>query len=311
MLALFDEIWILLGLWVVPFIFLGLYRWLAKAIGRKNVNTIVYALLGLILVVFACPIVLSNFRFGSSILSAIGGTNSIFLFMYVLLGIFPASAPLWSMLIMGQTSYHLIKHYETKFSIAHGVGWVIWLGGFVTAWRLAIVKTLEHYAALPPQPPACYIATAAANGHKQIVHSHEVWLEDGKCMHVNEQLRRLKCAELSVLAITPGIHASLRRLYDVLGKWLAARMSNPFIADAAYLLLKPAEWISTLALSLLVPQTKGITDKFYKSSWPNHLLLPMGLVSIKSENYSAQSSERCRNTLCRGRRRKQKTLRHF
>jgi hypothetical protein len=122
----------------------------------------------------------------------------------------------------------------------------------------------ELYAALPKQPPPdCYIATAAARGHRQVVQSWTVQRTDGTSLRVNAQLQQLKCAELALMAIHPRLHQVLRRIYDGLGKPLARRLQNPFLADMAYLLLKPWECLARFLLKRVIPEIDSISKKMY------------------------------------------------
>jgi hypothetical protein len=135
---------------------------------------------------------------------------------------------------------------------------------YAVAWRLSILKMYELYAALPPQPPPdCYIATAAAQGHPQFVGSQVVLRENGKHLQVNRQLQILKCAELALMAMSPSVHKILRHIYDVVGKSLARRMQNPFLADLAFLLLKPWEWCAHSLLKMLIPEINEIAKTIY------------------------------------------------
>jgi hypothetical protein len=43
-------------------------------------------------------------------------------------------------------------------------------------------------------------------------------------------------------------------MYDMVGKPLAYKIQNPFLADIAYLSLKPAEWLATCVLKIVVPE---------------------------------------------------------
>ncbi|MFT3891411.1 MAG: hypothetical protein QM730_07230 [Anaerolineales bacterium] len=148
----------------------------------------------------------------------------------------------------------------------HGMGLTVWFATYAIGWRYDILKMFELYAALPKQPPDCYIATAAAQGHPRIVGSHSVQRVDGLSMPVNGQLQRLKCAELALMAISPWLHKVLRRIYDVVGKSLARRMTNPFIADVAYLLLKPVEWFAMFILKKIVPEIETVSKRVYVDS---------------------------------------------
>jgi len=164
-----------------------------------------------------------------------------------------ASGPFWSFLIALQASIWLLKYHESSFTLARGLGITAWIAAYIAAWRYDIFKMYELYAQLPPVPPPdCYIATAAAQGHANFVGSKPVQLANGKSMQVNRQLQIFKCAELALLAIAPRMHKPLRKMYDVIGKSLARKIQNPFLADIAYLSLKPFERIAESALRLII-----------------------------------------------------------
>jgi len=121
----------------------------------------------------------------------------------------------------------------------------------------------ELYTALPTQPPLdCYIATAAAHGHPQFIRSRIV-KRNGISLYVNSQLQTLKFAEIALMAISPFTHKALRRLYDVIGKLLARGIRNPFLADLAYLLLKPWEWLARSILKRFIPEFDSIAGSIY------------------------------------------------
>ena len=172
-------------------------------------------------------------------------------------------APFWLFFIALQAARWLWKYHETILTPARGLGIIAWLSAYGIALRFNIVKMYELYAALPTQPPNCYIATAAANGHPAFVRSHEIQLQNGQSMRVNKQLQILKCAELALLAAAPRLHKILRAVYDATGKPLARRIQNPFFADMAYLVLKPFEWITVLALNLVTPTWKNFVSRMY------------------------------------------------
>lgn len=120
-----------------------------------------------------------------------------------------------------------------------------WLGAFLGACRWAIERSLEEYAKLPvEQSGGCYVASAAAHGHRALVGAQEIIAADGTVVRVNRQLRILKAGELALRALAPAFHRLLRCIYDALGPALARRLSNAWLADLAYLSLKPAEWAS-------------------------------------------------------------------
>ena len=258
-LALLETLYIVLAIWIVSIAIMPLYRFLTKLMGIK-----LFLLIFVILPFLAyCFLFLLISIFPEIQLPFVGTqftTPFFFLAAFLLV-----CAPFWSFLIMAKTSYLLLKHYETGITPLRGTGLLSWLGGFAGAWSFGVIKTMELYAALPPQPPDCYIATAAAKGHPRIVRSQPVCLADGTLMQVNPQLQRLKCVELALLAISPNLHKFIRRIYDVLGRKLAAQIKNPILADVAFLTLIPVEWVSFFVLKLIIPNIQTISKKMYHS----------------------------------------------
>ena len=185
-------------------------------------------------------------------------------FFYVL-AIFGIAAPFWSFLLALQTTRWLLKYYETSFSFTKGFGIFAWFSAYAFALRFNILKMFELYNALPTSPPDCYIATAAAKGHPRFVGSQEVRLANGKSMRVNRQLQRLKALEIALMGVSAPSHRMMRRIYDVLGKWLAMRIQNPLLADMAYLILVPIELLSFFVLKWIVPEIQTLSERLYRS----------------------------------------------
>jgi hypothetical protein len=133
-----------------------------------------------------------------------------------------------------------------------------WLAAYFAAWRFAVHSAVKAYAALPVDPPnhACYIATAAAAGHPRLVRSYEIVTASGEMRRINSQLATLKCGELALRQSLPRVHHVLRRIYDRVGPPLARRIRNPWLADIAYLTLKPLEWMTRVFL------TAGLAFRF-------------------------------------------------
>ncbi len=184
---------------------------------------------------------------------------------FFVLAIFGIASPFWSFLVALQASRWLLKHYETKFSFTKGFGVVAWLSAYAFALRFNILKMFELYNALPTEPPNCYIATAAANGHPSFVGSQEVTLANGRSMRVNRQLQRLKAVEIAWVGVSAPSHRMMRRLYDVIGKRLATYIQNPILADIAYLVLLPVELISFFVLQSIIPEIQTLTERLYRS----------------------------------------------
>lgn len=143
-----------------------------------------------------------------------------------------------------------------------------WLGCYLAAWRLAVREAHEIYASLPTTPPDCYVSTAAARGHPSVVKSERITTSNGTTFRVNTQMQRLKCAELGLMALAPRAHRVCRRTYDTVGPPLAAALRFAILADAAYVLLKPAEWAAIACLRALLPSVDGLVNRTYAADCP-------------------------------------------
>ena len=88
---------------------------------------------------------------------------------------------------------------------------IAWAGSYFMVWQVTVSRTLEIYANLPDNPPDCYIATAAANGHPKFVKSHTHQTRFGQPVAVNQQLQTLKAAEIMLKAAVPRLHRQVDR----------------------------------------------------------------------------------------------------
>jgi hypothetical protein len=244
-----SNLWSILylpGLWVLPILLPGIYRFLVNKWGGKTVHTVSGTVVAVTLLI-----------------SALLLRSTLFPIVFVLAGM-TVAAPFWCFLIMLRAAIWLFKKYELKLTTPRSLGLATWIAGYAAAWRFDILKMYELYAALPPQPPPdCYVATAAAQGHPQVVGSWRVQRANGKYIHVNPQLQIFKCAELALMAVQPRFHRILRRAYDVVGKSLAKRIRHPYLADLAYLLLKPWDWLARSVLGMMIPEIDLISKKMY------------------------------------------------
>jgi hypothetical protein len=241
--ALGSFAYVILLTWIFPFVCSFLYR---RAVARWTAPRVnkVLLILGLGVILISALVTRAGVPF------------------FILVGLTMA-APFWCFLLAVRASIWLIKTCETRITSPRGLGLAAWASAYLVAWRYDLLKMYELYAALPPEPPPdCYIATAAARGHPEFVHS---WIirRNGKPIYVNVQLQRLKCAELAMMAVNPRLHKLLRKMYDVNGKFLALRIQNPLMADVAYLLLKPWEWLARLILRFVLPEIDSISGAMY------------------------------------------------
>ena len=237
---------LLVLLWIVPILAARIYAWAVSRWDTKKVNTRLTVVLSVAVLAIA--------------VLAKAPTAPV----YLLLVCITVAAPFWCFLLYCRVAVWLFRNHETKITLLRGLGFAAWTGAYIVAWRVAMLKMYELYAALPPEPPPdCYIATAAAQGHPGFVGSRVILRTDGTSLTVNRQLQILKFAELALLAVLPRLHKALRRVYDVIGRFLARKIKNPFLADFAYLLLRPFEMAAAFILRRLLPQFDELTRQLY------------------------------------------------
>lgn len=128
---------------------------------------------------------------------------------------------------------------------------ICWVAAYWLTIRATIERTLIDYEKLPTQEPDCYVCSAAACGHLWWVGATKIVTPRG-IIHLNKQMQRLKMLELSLTVLCPRVHRPIRFVYDRIGPKLAKMCAaNRWIADAAFIMLKPIEWsASGLAFTL-------------------------------------------------------------
>lgn len=148
---------------------------------------------------------------------------------------------------------------------ATGVGVVGWLAAYGVAWSQAATKAADLYDELPVEQPNCWVATAAATGHRRIVGSSKATTADGTSFAVNRQLQSLKLAEIVIAEVAPTLHRRLRSSYDGWGRRFATRLSTPLRADLAYVALKPAEWFGRLIATFALEDADAARRRLYRT----------------------------------------------
>ncbi len=111
-------------------------------------------------------------------------------------------------------------------------------------WGLSIWQSMRTFDSLPDQAPECFVVTAAMKGHPGLVGPFVTVYRGGRERQVNQQLQTFWLLETVWASRFPGMHRAFRRVYSVLGPAIARRLSNPWLADAAYLFLKPLECLA-------------------------------------------------------------------
>lgn len=248
----------LIIVWIVPSLLFYIFKEISQSLGKKLKRIIKIITLIVTLILAIIYLMKSGFDGLLTLPYAIFAIGILVILF---------SSPFWALLVFIKTSITLLKYYETipYFTIRKIIGVLSWLTLYGFALRINILKMYEIYASLPTQPPDCYIATATAKGHPQFVGSQKVRLKNGEMMQVTQQLQRFKFAEIAFMAIFPSLHKTVRKLYNVFGKKLAHYIQNPLLADIAFLLLIPLEWITFFILKLIIPESKDLTKKIYTS----------------------------------------------
>lgn len=120
-----------------------------------------------------------------------------------------------------------------------------WAGGLLASLLAKFYAAVQVYERLPDEPQRCFIVSAATGGHPWLVGSR---LDPSTGERENLQLRRMRAFESLLQSRTPKFHRRLRRVYNVAGPVVAARIRRPVLADAVYLALKPVEWAAILTV---------------------------------------------------------------
>ncbi len=143
------------------------------------------------------------------------------------------------------------------------VAWGTVTSAWLAATTVSIMLMLNKYLQLPlTQPSNCFVCSAAAYGHKQIVLSKPVVIL-GQVHMINHQLQRLKFLEIALVAVFPLLHRMIRSVYDRIGPMVARpARRNRWYADTCYLSLKPLEWLAVVVQTIArIPQSK--IDRIY------------------------------------------------
>lgn len=181
-------------------------------------------------------------------------TTAAFIGTPIAMAVFAAPVPV--LFVYAEVSIRMLLTHDRVRSawLTRSVFIVIWLGYWVLAWAASIILAVRWYRTLPTtEPMGCYVCTAAATGHR--------WVTRGE-LHADgvstRQLQTLRAAEAAVAQHWPSAHRATRRLYDRVGPRLAAVVRrSPWLADTAYLSLKPAQWAARRWLASLEDHHAG------------------------------------------------------
>ena len=114
-------------------------------------------------------------------------------------------------------------------------------------WIASIVWSKQIFAALPDKSPDCFVVTAASRGHPALVGPFTEITHRGRRRWANRQLVTFWQFEERWQRRAPASHAAFRRSYNRVGPMLARHLTHRWLADLAWLALKPAELLARLA----------------------------------------------------------------
>lgn len=119
--------------------------------------------------------------------------------------------------------------------------------GSLPFWLVSWLWSQNTFASLPDQAPSgCFIVTAAGRGHRKLVGPFVEIERGGRRLHANQQLLTLWQFENFWRNRAPRSHQIFRRGYNRFGPFIAAQIESPWLADFAYLALKPVELAARL-----------------------------------------------------------------
>ncbi len=121
--------------------------------------------------------------------------------------------------------------------------------GTLPFWLVSWEWSKSVYESLPNEAPkGCFVVTAASHGHQNIVGPFSEIEHGGRIVRANRQLITLWRFENRWRETSPRSHQIFRRGYNRFGPLVAAQIRSPWQADAAFLALKPAEWLADICL---------------------------------------------------------------
>ena len=240
-LLLGAAIWLLVvhgGIWLIQFLFNRydpIFGWVAVSIGTMII-----------------------------VLTGANGSGPFGAILLVLI----LSTPLAFLVYFWMSIRILMLHEPARrFTLSQLMAWVTWFSAYALALQKTIALSFAKYAELPLEAPEnCYVATAASKGYPLIVGSQSLSTTTDQPMTVNQQLATFKAAELTLRAVSPQAHRMFRFVYNHLGPRAAAKLRGPVSATAAYLCLKPAEWLCRIVLRILLGhQTYKLSKELYRA----------------------------------------------
>jgi hypothetical protein len=118
---------------------------------------------------------------------------------------------------------------------------------------------------IPPRGNCHYLCTIAAQGSPRLVKPYRWGTRRGQPILVNRQLALANAFEDLLHERWPRFGRLARRTYDALAFPISRALSRRWIANALYLLMKPAEAVFFVALLFLDPgDPESRIDRMYR-----------------------------------------------
>jgi len=194
-------------------------------------------------------------------------------------------------LVLKEKEISHTREYENRFlnAINNIIGRHYFVGAFVLLIPLFIIITLilllfgqekdsiikvwtetatwtlsqrEHPPFLDHQ--GHYLCTVAACGHPSLVKPLRLGIRHGKTITVNRQLLIANAYEAMIQNRFPAFHCFIRNVYDRCGYPVSKHITNKYISDALYILMKPLEYFFLINLYFFVLKPEELISKQYK-----------------------------------------------
>ena len=161
----------------------------------------------------------------------------------LVLGLMCIQWVVWMFVPLYVAIWYVVRAAQLMWSVKTGF-WTYFSAALCTipSWLLGWSWSRQVYDSLPNQAPTgCFIVTAASRGHERCVGPLTGILRNGRRQLANQQLISFWQFEDLWQSRSPRCHGLFRRIYNHVGPVIATRVRSPWIADAIYLALKPAE----------------------------------------------------------------------
>jgi hypothetical protein len=122
------------------------------------------------------------------------------------------------------------------------------VGSSLPFWAVSVFWTYKTYLSLPDHLQECFVVTAASRGHRNVVGPLLDVTHRGRQRRATHQLATLWAFEALWRRHAPRLHATFRRVYNIIGPIIARRITSPWIADVFFIALKPAEFFARIVV---------------------------------------------------------------